>query len=182
MNAKHTLRSQLRRQARLFSLEEFSEEDEQSCAALLQYSGYTSSERLFAYAPLASEVGITELLQHAITHKSLALPVCTENGNLVFYTVESLDELTAGRYGILEPLKKSIVEPSKKDVMLVPALAYSRIGERLGRGKGYYDRYLASHPEVFSIGICRRYQLLEAIPTDAWDERVKTVLCAGEFY
>jgi len=182
MDAKHTLRSQLRRQAKLLLAEDFSQEDALSCTALLHYRRYRQAAWLFAYAPMASEVDITELLQHAIAHKHLALPVSTENGDLAFYAVESLDELTAGRYGILEPLKNRMVEPSGKDILLVPALAYSRIGERLGRGKGYYDRYLASHPEVFSIGVCRSCQLLESIPTEPWDRSVDAVVCAGNFY
>ena len=137
---------------------------------------------VFAYAPMKAEVNITALLEHAIANKALALPVCKEDGNITFYKVENLASLTAGRYGILEPKQGLQVELTMHDVLVVPALAYSKSGKRLGRGKGYYDRYLACHSGIFTIGICRSHQLLEDIPTDAWDKSVRTVLCAGVFY
>lgn len=66
--------------------------------------------------------------------------------------------------------------------MLIPALAYDRTHHRLGRGKGYYDRYLAQHNSVMTTGVCRSYQLVESIPTQKWDRTVKEVVCAGVSY
>lgn len=182
MDAKQALRTELRRQAKRLAASDFSHEDAMSCDALLQSSAYKQATMLFAYAPMEDEVNITALLEHAIANKALALPACKEDGNITFLRVENLASLTAGRYGILEPKQDLQVEPTMHDLLVIPGLAYTRNGRRLGRGKGYYDRYLASNPGFFTIGICRSHQLLEDIPTDAWDKSVRTVLCAGVFY
>lgn len=182
MDAKQTLRTELKRQAKLHSFTDFTHEDSLSCEALLQSHVYKVADWIFAFMPLASEVNIKAVLNRTIADKHLALPVCNEDGSLTFYEVENLAALTEGRHGILEPKKKQVAVPSEKDIILVPALAYSRTGDRLGRGKGYYDRYLSTYPNVLSIGLCRSYQLLESIPTETWDYRVSKVLCAGVFY
>ncbi len=182
MDDKQELRKQLRSQARLLGNQAFGDEDMHSCQALLQTSRYLHAFRVFAYAPLSGEVDISTLLAHETDRKRLALPVSGEDGTLTFFAVESLASLTIGRYNIPEPQKELEVVPTEKDIILVPALAYTTRGERLGRGKGYYDRYLACHPAVFSIGLCRSHQLLDHLPTDPWDCKVDTVLCAGIFY
>lgn len=176
------LRKELRNQAKLHTLDDFMHEDKLSCDALLQSHAYNTADRVFAFMPLASEVNIKAILEHCIAEKHLALPVCNEDGSLTFYSVEHLDALGLGRHGILAPEKKHMAVPTEKDILIVPALAYTRTGDRLGRGKGYYDRYLSTYPNIVSIGMCRAYQLLKSIPTETWDVRVSKVLCAGVFY
>jgi len=62
-------------------------------------------------------------------------------------------------------------------IMLVPGLAFTKDGKRLGRGKGFYDRSLASVPDcVQTLGICKKSQLLDDIPTENHDKRVQKVL------
>jgi 5-formyltetrahydrofolate cyclo-ligase len=61
-------------------------------------------------------------------------------------------------------------------------MAYTLQGDRLGRGKGYYDRYLREYPEARTMGICRSYQLQKKLPTESWDMRVREVLCNGFIY
>lgn len=182
MDAKQALRFNLRNQAKLSSATDYSHEDNLSCGAVLQSCEYANAVRLFAFVPLASEVNITSIIEHALAHKILALPLCEEDGTLTFHVVGSLRSLIRGRHGMQEPVKGQAVVPDAQDLILVPALAYTPSGERLGRGKGYYDRFLASHPDVLSIGLCRSSQLLQSIPTEPWDYRVSKVLCAGVFY
>lgn len=182
MDVKHVLRKELRNQAKLHTLDDFMQEDKLSCDALLQSHAYKTADRVFAFMPLDSEVNIKAILEHCIADKHLALPVCNEDTSLSFYEVEQLDALSLGRHGILAPETTQVAVPTEKDILIVPALAYTRTGDRLGRGKGYYDRYLSTYPTILSIGMCRTYQLLQSIPTEAWDIRVSKVLCAGVFY
>jgi 5-formyltetrahydrofolate cyclo-ligase len=96
-------------------------------------------------------------------------------------------ELVPGVFGILEPRGSEVVEPGAIDFVLVPARGFDRQGNRLGRGGGYYDRYM-SHPDFHAIrcGIAFAAQVLDAIPHDAHDLPVEVlvteegVLRAGE--
>lgn len=66
--------------------------------------------------------------------------------------------------------------PSELDILLVPALAFGRSGERLGRGGGFYDRLLPQAPRALKIGLCYDFQLLERIPMEAEDFPMDVVL------
>lgn len=72
------------------------------------------------------------------------------------------------KYGIPEPVQGQVVVP---DILLVPGLGFSRNGFRLGRGGGFYDRYLAEH-KVQAIGVAYREQILTDVPVEPWDQQL----------
>lgn len=79
-------------------------------------------------------------------------------------------DVAPGVYGILEPVVSEVVEPAAIDFCLVPARGFDRHGNRLGRGGGYYDRYM-SHPDFRALrcGIAFAAQLLDDLPHDQTD-------------
>lgn len=86
-------------------------------------------------------------------------------------------------YGILEPLQKfrndpeRYVSPESIDVLIVPGLAFDESGRRLGRGAGYYDRYIPLlRSDALTVGVCFDEQLVGAIPTDELDAYVDVVV------
>jgi 5-formyltetrahydrofolate cyclo-ligase len=75
-----------------------------------------------------------------------------------------------------------VVPPEEIDVILVPGLAFTRLGQRLGRGGGYYDRYLASLPaKTLKIGVCFGFQIVDALPTESHDQAVAAVVTEAGF-
>ncbi|MBM65731.1 MAG: 5-formyltetrahydrofolate cyclo-ligase [Myxococcales bacterium] len=83
------------------------------------------------------------------------------------------DRLRPGAFGIEEPpIGAPIVHP---DVILVPGLAFAEDGSRLGRGQGFYDRYLATH-ETLSIGVVDEAGLLASVPREAHDARMDVIV------
>ena len=79
-------------------------------------------------------------------------------------------DLAPGAYGILEPVGAEIVEPGAIDFCLVPARGYDRAGNRLGRGGGYYDRYMSDPAfRATRCGIAFAAQLLDTLPHDPHD-------------
>ena len=143
---------------------------------------YQEATCIFAFMPLQSEVDILAVLRDAYAHKHLALPVTQAEGTLTFHPVHTLSSLVRGRYNILEPAQTQIAEPDARTLIIVPAMAYTPNHERLGRGKGYYDRYLSQHRQSSTIGVCRTHQLLDHLPSASWDIPVMRVLCNGIFY
>ncbi len=89
--------------------------------------------------------------------------------------------LTSGAFGIAEPVVEDcpVCPPEAIDLMLVPGMAFTREGARLGRGKGFYDRYMAQ-PELqaFRVGVCFAHQLVETLPTEPHDCAIDAV-CFG---
>ena len=84
--------------------------------------------------------------------------------------------LVPGRFGIPEPPRGAqILLPQPCDLMLVPALAYDRTGRRLGRGGGYYDRFLA-RVDCCTVGLIRAAFLLDALPAEWNDMPVSAVI------
>lgn len=178
MQDKRALRAAIKTQGSKDS----TDEDAKSCIRLLSSTVYAKAHRIFAFFPLGDEVDLTVVLKDALANKVLALPISDSDGSLHFHQVHSFETLRVGMYGIAEPLATEELFPSKEDLMLVPAVAYTVQGQRLGRGKGYYDRYLAEHASCPTLGLCRSHQLRRSLPEEGHDKRVNAVLCAGVFY
>ncbi len=108
--------------------------------------------------------------------KRLGFPRVTNPGEMEFHEVETLDALTPGAFGILEPPPHAAVSPSAFHAILVPGLAFDAAGNRLGFGGGFYDRALASAPEVLTIGVAYDAQLVTALPIERWDVPVRLLV------
>jgi 5-formyltetrahydrofolate cyclo-ligase len=136
-----------------------------------------------AYVPLTSEADITPLLHECFAKKMRVYLPCFENRKLVFREATSLDALSKGALNILEPPKDAAdLEPADLALALVPARAYSRSGERLGRGNGGYDIWIreqrAANPKTQFWGVAFECQIINEIPMEAHDETVDAVITA----
>ena len=91
--------------------------------------------------------------------------------------METKTRLKKGLYGIGEPIERKFVGLDKIDLVLVPGLAFDKRGNRLGRGKGYYDRFLKELPENKTyIGLAYDFQILRSLPTTPLDVAVQRTI------
>ena len=132
---------------------------------------------ILAVAPRPDEIGLWPLLEAIAARGQLALPR-VDGSALTLHRVPHLTSLRAGPFRLQEPGPGSAeVSPTLVDVALVPGLAFTRTGARLGRGKGFYDRLLAALPATTRrIGVCYACQIVESLPLDAHDMRVDEVV------
>lgn len=134
-----------------------------------------SAHTILFYAPLADELDVWPLLEKLLkTQKICALPAFDDGTQ--FYSarrVTSLEtDVFTGKFGIPEPhLDCEAVPLDHFDLVLVPGVAFDLSGNRLGRGKGFYDRILAGSSGI-KCGIAYDFQLLESIPTEGHDAQV----------
>lgn len=141
---------------------------------LAQTTEYQSAQRVMAFVSIRTEVDTTGLLARIEKdHKTLLLPR-TEGTGIV--AVEDAKGWTTGAFGIKEPLGPP-VDPQSIDLVIVPGLAFTPDGKRLGRGKGHYDRFLleVSAP---TIGVGFNEQLVDELPVDDHDVVLDRVMTA----
>ncbi len=130
-----------------------------------------------AFASLPDEVCTDELLHRWNGTKKIALP-SIEFGRMVFREYIGHEDLARGEYGIMAPYTSRIVPPEEIELMLVPGLAFDEKGNRLGRGKGFYDRYLAMRYAlgIHKIGICMPHQIVDQVPIGPNDVSMDEVI------
>ncbi|HEY5812215.1 MAG TPA: 5-formyltetrahydrofolate cyclo-ligase [Terrimicrobiaceae bacterium] len=141
---------------------------------LLSSTYWNSAAVVFGFAPLAGEPDW--LGDQALKDKLLAYPKIGDDGRLLFLVATSFER---GSHGVREPVSGTAA--SAPDLVLVPGLAFDFTGARLGRGKGFYDRWLSANPGVKSVGLCFKCQVLENVPAEPHDARVQAVLTEEGF-
>jgi 5-formyltetrahydrofolate cyclo-ligase len=132
------------------------------------------------YRALRGEVG-TDRIREAYLAAGVQLyyPAVTGKGVLAFYPHRDGDAWETGPYGIPEPPRAPGREPRVDgfDLVLVPGIAFDRGGRRLGRGFGYYDRFLGGLPDgVPRVGLGFSHQLVAEVPVGAWDVPVHALV------
>lgn len=80
-------------------------------------------------------------------------------------------------FHILEPQGAAFTDYASVDCAIIPGMAFDAQGHRLGRGRGYYDRFLAQAADVYKLGLCFPFQLVEAVPCEATDVAMDRVEC-----
>lgn len=131
--------------------------DEKIFSRLIELDAYKSSQTVLTYVSTEIEVDTIKFIKHALNDgKTVAVPRCVPNTrDMVFYIIKSLRDLERGSFSVLEPITKQCKKLTDFDgaFCIVPALVYDRYGYRLGYGKGYYDRFLSAHKNMFRVGI-----------------------------
>lgn len=135
------------------------------------------------FSPLKDEVQILPLAESLPASCRVVLPRVGDRADgtpeMEFFDYEQ-SSLVEGAYGITEPQGDKVCATEEIDLMIVPGVAFTREGARLGRGKGYYDRYLAREGfRAYTVGVCYACQLLQELPSEEHDRRVDIVV-AGE--
>lgn len=154
---------------------------------LLGHQWFYGSDSILGFVSFGSEIDTEGLLQEALRlGKKLFLPKVTgeEQGLMRFYRVRGLEELREGYRGIREPSGESeeyeyTEAGAQRTLMLMPGAAFDRYRNRIGYGKGFYDRYLADKEalRLRTIGVGYRCQLVDRIPAQERDIRPYQVIC-----
>ncbi len=143
---------------------------------LNSYKEFRDAKTVFCYVSYNGEVDTLRLLSDITKEKTLTVPFCTDNdGNMIAVRISSTEDLQKGMYGIFEPRNPVPFPKEEIDFVIVPGVAFSKDGYRLGYGKGYYDRFLADIL-TFKLGICKKELYLEKLPHNEYDIKMNDVL------
>ena len=168
-------------------------EDELSrtiCEKFIALPEYAAARTVMFYVDVRTEVRTRDSLATALTHgKQIVVPWCNDKGELELFWLKSMDDLSLGMYRILEPkpelrnLADRQVAVEDLDLVMVPGVAFTREGGRMGHGKGYYDKLLENaRPDAPLVALAFECQLFPEIPTQSHDVFMDKIITEREVY
>lgn len=130
---------------------------------------FITAKTVAVFMPLGDEPPIREAVGRWATEKRIVVPR-VEGDDMRFFDFDSSD-MARGSFGIDEPQMTAECPPEQIEVMIVPGVAFTAEGARMGRGRGYYDHYLgaANATRIYKIGTCFACQLVDELPTEPHD-------------
>ena len=141
---------------------------------------FKKAKFVMLYASKDEEVNTKEMIDEALgAGKRVALPLSASPERIVPKEITNrLTDLEKGTYGIYEPRKcQKDVQPENLDLIIIPGVAFDKKNRRLGRGKGYYDRFLKKLPkDRLSIGLAFDFQIVKSLPENSHDIPVSKVI------
>ncbi|MDR1729395.1 MAG: 5-formyltetrahydrofolate cyclo-ligase [Prevotellaceae bacterium] len=167
---KHALRNKIKERIAGLSREEKRRLSDEILSSIERLPEFKKAKNILLFWSLPDEVFTHDFLEKWHKQKCLLLPaVSGDELELRYY--EGDEKLQAGAFGIREPQGKPFTEWDKIDMTLVPGVAFDCNQNRLGRGKGYYDRLL---PKISGtkIGVCFPCQSVESVPCREWDVKM----------
>ena len=137
---------------------------------------FQNNSTVLIYAPQKEkEIDFVAQLMEAFPHKKYAFPKIIGK-NITFFLVEKYRQLHIGEYNILSPSEDIPIKMETIKLIFVPAQAVDKQGNRLGRGGGYYDRFLAYYPSLTKICVLPTFSILNTIPTEHFDIKIDHLL------
>jgi 5-formyltetrahydrofolate cyclo-ligase len=144
--------------------------------AFLELPEVKAADTVYVYLSYGSEIdthGLTDALLKA--GKKVAAPR-VDGQEMAFYEIGGMEDTAAGYKGIPEPAShcRKLCDP--RALVLMPGLAFTKEGDRMGYGGGFYDRFLSKEPGHIAIALAYPFQLLETIPVESADRRIQGVV------
>lgn len=174
---KRELRRLVRTKKQQFSAADLRTMSEKIISNLLAMPVMKKSCTVLMYYSLNDEVNTHDAIDRLVADgKTVLLPVVIGDNAMELRRYTGPGDLRVGSYGIKEPVGPLYSDYGEIDVAIVPGMGFDRNGNRLGRGKGYYDRFLPLLPQAEKIGICFPFQIFPTVPTDENDIRMDSVL------
>lgn len=173
MEDKKSLRQLIRKLKKEHTPEQLSAQSEIIMDKLASHPDFARAQRVMLYASLPDEVQTLAFLDKWKSLKKIILPTVVGD-DIIPVELTADSQMVEGDFHILEPENHPYA--GSLDLIVVPGMAFDKAGHRLGRGRGYYDRFLIKYPDVKTIGICFDFQFLESIPTEPHDRVVDEVI------
>ena len=174
---KTELRACIKQKKKEYSSEELAHLSATICREVEQHPLFQSAQTVLLYHALPDEVQTQELIHRWHDKKLILLPVVVGD-ELEIRCYQGNHNLHTGAFRIQEPEGAAFTEFSRIDLAIIPGVAFDRQNNRLGRGKGYYDRLLSRlrcH-HIYTIGLAYDFQRVESIPCEPHDIPMNEVL------
>lgn len=181
---KQALRVQIRQMERELPPSYKQKSDLSITAHLLSLPDYLEAGTVFCFVGTAREINTRPVLEDALSRgKRMCVPLCTSApGIMELRVIRSMEDLSSGAYGILEPRPEyPAVTMDEVDFAVLPCLTCDHAGHRLGQGGGYYDRFLSAY-RGSAVLVCRERLIREEIPLEPHDIPIPWVMTETGLY
>jgi len=175
---KKELRKKIREQKRAMSEAQIVSASERLGQLFLDCPQYKSAKTIYGYLPYNQEVRTVPMLEQAMKDgKRVAVPKCYGE-EMRFIYMDDLSKVEKGYANIPEPIADEPVADDQTALVLMPGMAFTKDGKRMGYGGGFYDKFLAAEPNHPTVALCYDFQMVEDLPTEDYDIPVDCVLWA----
>jgi len=166
---KKLLRTALKQRRSAQSESSRAQMSQQISQFLHEINEFNQAKSLFCYLSYLSEVETDGLISHFLEKNlALAVPKIMGRTEMLAVPLTNLSELEPDKMGILTP-KSNIAAPDSFDIAITPGVGFTEKGDRLGYGRGYYDRWFSKNKVRTKIGIAFEVQIVEALPLEDTD-------------
>ena len=173
---KQSLRKDMRARRAGIATAERRAKDRRIIKNLRHVPVFREARSVFCYVSYLSEADTRPIIEDCIRqNRLLAVPRIMSGDRMIAVRLNDPAELRPDNMGIPAPLS-SRAEAGPFDIAITPGLAFSPAGERLGYGRGYYDRWFARHRVHTRIALAYEIQLVDRLPTEATDRRVDMIV------
>lgn len=175
MKNKKELRKEIRALKKQQDADKLKEKAGEIFARLENCDKFKESEIILMYYSLPDEVPTHDFVEKWKEQKIILLPVVVGD-DLILRRYTGRESLRTGAYNIEEPIGELYEDYDKIELGLIPGMSFDKTGNRLGRGKGYYDRLLPRLKNSYNIGICFDFQISEQVPAEEHDCKMNEII------
>lgn len=181
MESKKDIRKRVLEKRSIISKKEWEEKSHRIYQKVVTHPFFLDADAIYCYVDYRNEVGTKNILDAAWSmRKKVAVPK-VEGDSMTFYYIDSYLDLQDGYRGIPEP-KAERPAQDKNVLVVMPGAAFDKNHNRIGYGKGYYDKYVQLHPEFRTIAIAFELQIIENIPADDYDICPEIIITEDTIY
>lgn len=174
---KDYFRKKIKKSRNLMRIEERRTESEIVCKKLLELKKYKEAKKIMSFMNFGSELEIELFNKRVIFDgKELYLPKVEKDGTLS--VVRYSGDFSIGAFGIREPLGGRY--QGDLDLIITPGLVFDRVGNRIGYGKGYYDKLFSKYNRVLKIAPIFEIQLFDKIPCEEHDIKIDMIITKND--
>lgn len=177
---KEELRKTIMKQRKNLSKTELMEKSGKIKERIFETNEYKKAKTILFYISYDNEVYTHDIIKESIEMgKTVVVPKSvTKDSTLILSKLTNWNDLEIGAYDILEPKQNSIKEVSLEsiDLIIVPGVVFDIHGNRIGHGKGYYDRLLKTSQHILGIGLAFEFQIVKKIETEVHDEKIDIIV------
>ncbi|WP_179194782.1 5-formyltetrahydrofolate cyclo-ligase [Bacillus sp. EAC] len=178
MEKKHIRTSMIKNIKELSKLDR-DKRSKQIIDQLMEIDVWKNADIVATTMPMEHEINTNYLIQSCwMQNKTVVVPKCNhKTREMQFFKIKSFSDLQVGYFGIQEPIEDSCEKISKEniDLIVVPGVAYTIKGDRLGYGGGFYDRYLENYNGDL-VSLAYEIQIIETIPTEKHDCSIPIII------
>ncbi len=177
---KEEIRLQIKARRSVFSREAIRIKSKHIQQRLLSLESVSQAETVMCYVSKSNEVETHELIKKLLRlGKTVAVPFIVSRGIMEPAVISSFSELIAAEFQVLCPQKLELLH-KPIDLNIMPALAVSKTGERIGWGGGYYDRFIKKYKPKFNLCLAFDFQVFDELPQSESDQKVDGVVTEKE--